>query len=565
MTVQRKPRRKAKTSETPRTERFEEQSFLSGDGIEEDAPLFLSAEAGDDEEQEFAGDIDFELAHLELEPGLEEEEPLSILHDPALAAEVSEDPVRLYLREIGSIELLSADQEYWLATQLEASRRLDWLSRKHPLSRRTLGMRPARASDASPSKRRRLKREEDPGAARRIYKALCEDLRTSWARVLEDTRRFSFSPPDLLQLFDEAQSLKHSWKPLQDSYVRSYLDNGLWGRDKLWDEVARQVFNVFLYFYMLPDEAAAPLRRYIEKHYTLPSEATFRHYLRSDEALWQEIEQIRQRGENAFQVIIRANLRLVVSVAKRYIGRGSSFLDLIQEGNLGLLRAVKKFDPSRGYKFSTYATWWIRQAISRSIADIARTIRIPVHILESINRLLRVQRELIQKLGREPTSEDIALEAGFLEPRDRQAILRALDQATPVEEEVRQRWSRAAAKVEQILRTIEEPMSLDSPVGSEESSQLSDFIEDEEAQAPMDVAIRELMREAIQNALAVLSPRERQVLELRFGLVDGREHTLEEVGQHFNVTRERIRQIESKALRKLRHPTRSRHLRDFLS
>lgn len=565
MTAQRKPHRRARIPEVPPLEEAQERSSLSPELLGEELPPLPDMPSEEDEDEAFAPDIDFELANLELEPGLEEEDSLSLLQDPALAAEISEDPVRLYLKEIGNIELLTPDQEYWLATQLEASRRLDWLSHKHPLSRRALGMLPAHSSDASPSKRKRLKREEDPGAANRIYKALCEDLLTSWARVLEDTRRLGYSPPDILKLLEEAQSLQHSWKLSQASYVRNYLDNGLWGVDQLWDEVARLVFNVFVYFYMLPAEAATSLRRYVEKRNRLPTEATFRRYLSSEESLWQEIDQIRVRGENAFQVIIRANLRLVVSVAKRYLGRGSSFLDLIQEGNLGLLRAVKKFDPSRGYKFSTYATWWIRQAISRSIADQARTIRIPVHILESINRLLRVQRELIQKLGREPTSEDIALEAGFLDARDRQAILRALDQSMPLEEGVRQRWSRAAAKVEQILHTIEEPMSLDSPVGSEESSQLSDFIEDEEAQAPMDAAMRELMREAIQNALAVLSQRERQVLELRFGLVDGREHTLEEVGQHFNVTRERIRQIESKALRKLRHPTRSRYLRDFLS
>jgi RNA polymerase primary sigma factor len=472
---------------------------------------------------------------------LVKEEPLDLLENPVLMMELSDDPVRLYLKEIGGIDLLDSNKEFWLSTLMDAARRVDILARQHPMVRK------------------------GDSLARNIYRALYEELGTSWKRVIEDSRRFGYSAPDLILMLGEAQTLHHTWDDDTPSYVHAYLDNGFWGRDPMWDSVARYVFTVYNCLYLFPKELADYLVTHLHAHYELPTERTFLRHMPDDETLQAELEDARQRSEEAHTAIIRANLRLVVSVAKRYIGRGSSFQDLIQEGNIGLLRAVAKFDPTRGYKFSTYATWWIRQSISRSIADQARTIRIPVHVFESINRLLRAQRHLFQALGREPTSDELALEAGFVEPQDEQVIRRAQSEGVAVPIDVRRRWMRAASKVSRILRASEEPMSLESPIGSEDSSQLGDFIEDEEALEPMDAAAREMLREQIKNALAVLSDREREVLELRFGLVDGKDHTLEEVGQYFKVTRERVRQIEAKALRKLRHPTRSRHLRDYLS
>ena len=271
-----------------------------------------------------------------------------------------------------------------------------------------------------------------------------------------------------------------------------------------------------------------PVRMYLKEIGKIP--------LLTQEQEQELAKQMAEGNERARKQMTEANLRLVVSIAKRYVGRGMQLLDLIQEGNLGLLKAVEKFDHAKGFKFSTYATWWIRQAITRAIADQARTIRIPVHMVETINRVIRTAHSMVQQLGREPTPQEIANEMDL-----------------------------ELSKVEEILKIAQEPVSLETPIGEEEDSHLGDFIQDEDASQPAEAASYTLLREQLEEVLSTLAPREEQVLRMRFGLADGKAHTLEEVGKEFDVTRERIRQIESKALRRLRHPSRSKKLRDFLS
>ncbi|MEX1247499.1 MAG: sigma-70 family RNA polymerase sigma factor [Anaerolineales bacterium] len=454
--------------------------------------------------------------------------------------ELGDDPVRLYLKEIGLVSLLNTDRELWLATRVEASKHLRSIQKKHLLSLR------------------------GRGEPRAVYRAVYAELVRARERLKTDCRALRRKPPELASMLQEALHLQRTWDIEVPSYMRSYLDNGLWGKDTRWDAVARGAFTIFIGLYVFPGDLLDKLNRHLESHKNLLSPRSFAALLPSNDELKVAMAGVETRSMEAQIAIINANLRLVVSIAKRYVGRGSSFEDLIQEGNIGLLRAVNKFDPTRGFKFSTYATWWIRQAITRSIADQARTIRIPVHLLESIQRLMRLQRELTQSLGRDPSLEELALDSGFLEERDVTAIRECLKKGQSIPSDLKRRWMRATTKVEQTLRSAEEPMSLESPVGAGDGSELADFIQDEDALAPMDAAAREMLREQVQNALAALTDREREVLELRYGLVDGKDHTLEEVGQYFNVTRERIRQIEAKALRKLRHPTRSHQLREYL-
>jgi RNA polymerase primary sigma factor len=472
--------------------------------------------------------------------GILVEDPLEILEDPIVAVELSEDPVRLYLKEIGQINLLDADSEFRLAARIEAQLFVDELEpRLSPLG------------EAFP---------------RAYLHELIKLLSAEWNAANDVLKRAKQKDsPDLALMLAEAQMLRRQWQADVPSYLRSFLDNGTWGVDPTWNQVAKHEFLVFLVFHLMPSEMAEKLMVTLERDSKLPEVDYYDQFVFTQQNVYNELQGVRRRSEEANQALIRANLRLVVSIAKRYLGRGISFLDLIQEGNLGLLRAVNKFDTTRGFKFSTYATWWIRQSISRYIAEQARTIRIPVHLFESITRLLRLQRSLVQQLGREPTNEELALESGFLNEEDTQAIMRSRAEQMKLDPEVQRRWMWATAKLQKILQSAEEPVSLERPVGDEDSSQLGDFIEDDEAMEPMDAAAREMLRDQVQSALAGLSERERQVLELRFGLIDGKDHTLEEVSRYFNVTRERIRQIEAKALRKLRHPTRSRYLREYFS
>jgi RNA polymerase primary sigma factor len=462
----------------------------------------------------------------------------------------ADDPVRMYLKEIGQVLLLDTNREMWLSTQIAAERLLQ-------------GLQDELAS---------LDRMADGGAneasAVDIVRHAFQYLDKEWQAALKKGKKFKAPPPDFRDFIDEVQQVNSNWDQNTESKIRDYFRLGDWGQDAEWTDYAGKMFNIIHALNLMPFELQMKLRGYFREKKEIPSLEMFSAWIEEMEDPLEEsrhtLEQVEVRAEMAIESLTRANLRLVVSVAKRYMGRGINFLDLIQEGNIGLLRAVAKFDHTKGFKFSTYATWWIRQAISRAIADQARTIRIPVHMVETINRLMRIQRELLQKLGADPSAEQIALEMDFLTKDEREGIKLLRREGRPLDPSLQRKLRRAAQKVRKIMRISQEPMSLDMPIGQEDSSQLGDFIPDENLPGPVDAASKQLLKEQIRNALGVLSDREREVLQMRFGLLDGQDHTLEEVGKHFGVTRERIRQIEAKALRKLRHPTRSRQLRDYL-
>ena len=451
----------------------------------------------------------------------------------------TEDPVRLYLREIGRIELLDSDHEFWLSTRLKAGELLADLRNN---------FQPGSHSDD-----------------KTLTMLVAEELTTLCKGLNRATRKVDADLPDFALTLAEAQMLRENFQHDQPSYQRAYFEQTFWLKHSQQDEMIKRIFRVYLCFYLLPHSLAQNLLTALQEKPKIPALSFFETHMPPSEALQENYVMVQVLEGEANQYLVRANLRLVVSVAKRYMNRGISFLDLIQEGNLGLLRATKKFDPTLGFKFSTYATWWIRQSISRHIAEQARTIRIPVHMYESISRVIRIQRDLMQKLGREPTLEEIALESEYLEQPVIDAIRSALNGDSLPEPDDTAAWEVATSKVRNILKVAEEPISLERPVGDEDNSTLGDFIEDTDATTPVDSAVKDMLRDQIKNSLESLTERERQVLELRFGLNDGKDHTLEEVSQFFDVTRERIRQIEAKALRKLRHPSRSTDLREFLS